>query len=235
MLRTSNNKLWAVAAMYLARSFHSSEASVCWHLSVDFPSIFIPIRRSHKFWTLVICWKRTKLLSVWLTQPWQVLRLRGGVIEPSLRLLAQKYNCDKMICRSLNNKICSKWTPSTICIMMIKVIFIYRKCYARLHPRATNCRKKVKSILNWSLESASFRLCSKINKSKDEKEERRWEEKRVKREKRRRRKKREGVRRNKFCHSGFWILFLQPIVRFLFLSFQACGHTSNIRPKKKLK
>ena len=28
-----------------------------------------------------------------------VLRLRGGVIEPSLRILAQKYNCDKMICR----------------------------------------------------------------------------------------------------------------------------------------
>ena len=44
-----------------------------------------------------------------------VLRLRGGVIEPSLRILAQKYNADKMICR---------------------------KCYARLHPRATNCRKK---------------------------------------------------------------------------------------------
>ena len=38
-----------------------------------------------------------------------VLRLRGGIIEPSLRILAQKYNCDKMICR---------------------------KCYARLHPRA---------------------------------------------------------------------------------------------------
>ena len=37
-----------------------------------------------------------------------VLRLRGGVIEPSLRILAQKYNCDKMICRM---------------------------CYARLHPR----------------------------------------------------------------------------------------------------
>ncbi|KAM8838352.1 ubiquitin-ribosomal protein eL40 fusion protein-like isoform 1-T1 [Synchiropus picturatus] len=44
-----------------------------------------------------------------------VLRLRGGVIEPSLRVLAQKYNCDKMVCR---------------------------KCYARLHPRASNCRKK---------------------------------------------------------------------------------------------
>lgn len=28
-----------------------------------------------------------------------VLRLRGGTIEPSLRILAQKYNCDKMICR----------------------------------------------------------------------------------------------------------------------------------------
>jgi hypothetical protein len=28
-----------------------------------------------------------------------VLRLRGGIIEPSLRLLAQSYNCDKMICR----------------------------------------------------------------------------------------------------------------------------------------
>ncbi|KAM6482312.1 ribosomal L40e family-domain-containing protein [Trichoderma sp. SZMC 28011] len=44
-----------------------------------------------------------------------VLRLRGGVIEPSLKVLASKFNCDKMICR---------------------------KCYARLPPRATNCRKR---------------------------------------------------------------------------------------------
>ncbi|KCV71071.1 ubiquitin-60S ribosomal protein L40 [Fonticula alba] len=44
-----------------------------------------------------------------------VLRLRGGVIEPTLRILASKYNCDKMICRV---------------------------CYARLPARATNCRKK---------------------------------------------------------------------------------------------
>ncbi|TPX31292.1 hypothetical protein SmJEL517_g05326 [Synchytrium microbalum] len=44
-----------------------------------------------------------------------LLRLRGGVIEPSLKILASKFNCDKMICR---------------------------KCYARLPPRATNCRKK---------------------------------------------------------------------------------------------
>ncbi|SBS82864.1 ubiquitin-60S ribosomal protein L40, putative [Plasmodium ovale] len=44
-----------------------------------------------------------------------LLRLRGGAIEPSLAQLAQKYNCQKLICR---------------------------KCYARLHPRATNCRNK---------------------------------------------------------------------------------------------
>lgn len=44
-----------------------------------------------------------------------VLRLRGGVIEPSLANLARQYNCEKMICR---------------------------KCYARLPLRATNCRKR---------------------------------------------------------------------------------------------
>ncbi|KAJ5142767.1 Ubiquitin supergroup [Penicillium bovifimosum] len=44
-----------------------------------------------------------------------VLRLRGGIIEPSLKALASKFNCEKAICR---------------------------KCYARLPPRATNCRKK---------------------------------------------------------------------------------------------
>ncbi|XP_071693734.1 ubiquitin-ribosomal protein eL40z fusion protein-like [Rutidosis leptorrhynchoides] len=46
-----------------------------------------------------------------------VLRLRGGrgLIEPSLKTLADKYKQDKKICR---------------------------KCYARLHPRAVNCRKK---------------------------------------------------------------------------------------------
>ena len=37
------------------------------------------------------------------------------VYDPSLEVLAKKYNCDKMICR---------------------------KCYARLHPRANQCRKK---------------------------------------------------------------------------------------------
>eukprot|EP00939_MAST-03C_sp_MAST-3C-sp1_P000334 g334.t1 len=44
-----------------------------------------------------------------------VLRLRGGAIDPTLAALARKFNCEKKICR---------------------------KCYARLPPRATNCRKK---------------------------------------------------------------------------------------------
>jgi len=44
-----------------------------------------------------------------------VLRLRGGVIEPSMEALAKKYNVEKMVCR---------------------------RCYARLPPRAKNCRKK---------------------------------------------------------------------------------------------
>ncbi|KAA6399454.1 MAG: putative Ubiquitin-60S ribosomal protein L40, partial [Streblomastix strix] len=44
-----------------------------------------------------------------------VLRLRGGVIEPTLATLARKFNCDRQICR---------------------------KCYARLPIRAHNCRKR---------------------------------------------------------------------------------------------
>lgn len=44
-----------------------------------------------------------------------ILRLKGGIIEPSLMNLAKKNNCDKKICR---------------------------RCYARLHPRAKNCRKR---------------------------------------------------------------------------------------------
>ncbi|XP_037900133.1 ubiquitin-60S ribosomal protein L40-like [Glossina fuscipes] len=44
------------------------------------------------------------------------LRLRGGAIEPSLRLRAQKYSCEKMI---------------------------YRKCYAPRYQRSINCRKKM--------------------------------------------------------------------------------------------
>ncbi|XP_069333296.1 ubiquitin-ribosomal protein eL40 fusion protein-like [Eulemur rufifrons] len=45
----------------------------------------------------------------------QVLHLRGGITEPSLRQFAQKSNCDKTICR---------------------------KCYVRLHSHVVNCLKK---------------------------------------------------------------------------------------------
>jgi len=44
-----------------------------------------------------------------------VLRLRGGVYDPTLAALARTFNCEKKVCR---------------------------KCYARLPPRAVNCRKK---------------------------------------------------------------------------------------------
>ena len=62
----------------------------------------------------------------------QVLRLRGGVIEPSLRLLAQKYNCDKMICRKCYARYSNSDHPDHPDALI----------FSRLHPRATNCRKK---------------------------------------------------------------------------------------------
>ena len=57
----------------------------------------------------------TILSATQLIPPPSVCSLRGGIIEPSLKVLASKYNCEKQICR---------------------------KCYARLPPRATNCRKR---------------------------------------------------------------------------------------------
>ena len=62
---------------------------------------------------LVLRYSPSSALFCWLDLT--VYSLRGGIIEPSLKALASKYNCDKMICR---------------------------KCYARLPPRATNCRKR---------------------------------------------------------------------------------------------
>ena len=44
-----------------------------------------------------------------------VLSMIGGVYDPSLAALAKTFNCERMVCR---------------------------KCYARLPPRAKNCRKK---------------------------------------------------------------------------------------------
>jgi ribosomal protein L40E len=85
-----------------------------------------------------------------------VLRLRGGIIEPSLKALASKYNCDKMICR---------------------------KCYARLPPRAVNC---VRHTITPSKRSA--------------------------------------------------IVLEDPIMRLTFPQRKKkCGHTNQLRPKKKLK
>ena len=43
------------------------------------------------------------------------LSLLGGVFDPTLAALAKTFNCEKQICR---------------------------KCYARLPPRTSNCRKK---------------------------------------------------------------------------------------------
>ncbi|WMV34062.1 hypothetical protein MTR67_027447 [Solanum verrucosum] len=59
-----------------------------------------------------------------------VLRLRGGIIEPSLMALARKYNQEKMICRKHDME-------AILCKVVARIW-----CYARLHPRAVNCRKK---------------------------------------------------------------------------------------------
>jgi large subunit ribosomal protein L40e len=39
-----------------------------------------------------------------------VLRLRGGIIEPSLMVLARKYNQDKVICRKCVSR-CAPHAP----------------------------------------------------------------------------------------------------------------------------
>uniref|UniRef100_A0A151UF79 Ubiquitin n=1 Tax=Cajanus cajan TaxID=3821 RepID=A0A151UF79_CAJCA len=77
-----------------------------------------------------------------------VLRLRGGIIEPSLMALARKYNQDKMICR---------------------------KCYARLHPRAVNCRKKKCGHSNQEEEEEECQKekeegCARCGKKEEEEE-----------------------------------------------------------------
>ncbi|KAI0520788.1 ubiquitin-60S ribosomal protein L40 fusion protein [Xylaria bambusicola] len=63
-----------------------------------------------------------------------VLRLRGGIIEPSLKALASKFNCGSYSIPSLLVKF------GLLTLSPEKMIC--RKCYARLPPRATNCRKK---------------------------------------------------------------------------------------------
>lgn len=77
-----------------------------------------------------------------------MLRLRGGIIEPSLRQLAQKYNCDKMICRKYV-PVSPPRVPSPLSCSQSpspgtrgSADLSPSRCYARLHPRAVNCRKK---------------------------------------------------------------------------------------------
>ncbi|KAK3042089.1 hypothetical protein RJ639_001791 [Escallonia herrerae] len=65
-----------------------------------------------------------------------VLRLRGGIIEPSLMALARKYNQEKMICRN-SHGYTSRTSPAQAPSPVEN-----NECYARLHPRAVNCRKK---------------------------------------------------------------------------------------------
>ena len=134
-----------------------------------------------------------------------VLRLRGGIIEPSLMVLARKYNQDKVICRKcvaltpdLRPRLARRGFPAarpgawrgrwwrtggevypsarpprlraekptqerplrhfarrglsapprairvsdTPCLCAALTPPPRRRCYARLHPRAVNCRKK---------------------------------------------------------------------------------------------
>lgn len=74
-----------------------------------------------------------------------MLRLRGGIIEPSLRQLAQKYNCDKMICRKYVPcplPVSPQPLPAAPRALPALCCPVPPRCYARLHPRAVNCRKK---------------------------------------------------------------------------------------------
>ncbi len=66
-----------------------------------------------------------------------VLRLRGGIIEPSLKALASKFNCDKMICRKCYVRTHHTIQPSGRVVRVANTI-----SQARLPPRATNCRKR---------------------------------------------------------------------------------------------
>ncbi|KAG6753589.1 hypothetical protein POTOM_041568 [Populus tomentosa] len=81
-----------------------------------------------------------------------VLRLRGGIIEPSLMALARKYNQEKMICRNSNEcavlfkkmktLVCEAFDTVLHCPFVDSYKWTWILCYARLHPRAVNCRKK---------------------------------------------------------------------------------------------
>ncbi len=62
-----------------------------------------------------------------------VLRLRGGIIEPSLKVLASKYNV-RPHCNTVSRPPVADPLHKSQCDKQI-----CRVCYARLPPRATNC------------------------------------------------------------------------------------------------
>eukprot|EP00795_Rhopilema_esculentum_P016331 gene16331-7721_t len=73
-----------------------------------------------------------------------VLRLRGGVIEPSLRLLAQKYNCEKMICRKQSWAAIAATSKVFHCaIVNVNVKFFYKASAVKCSDPGTYCVGKV--------------------------------------------------------------------------------------------
>lgn len=64
------------------------QLSGCWYLPTQ--RHYAALASDGKADSLVRCAESTLHL---------VLRLRGGIIEPSLMALAKKYNCEKLICR----------------------------------------------------------------------------------------------------------------------------------------
>lgn len=91
-----------------------------------------------------------------------MLRLRGGVYDPSLAALAKTFNCEKMICRKYVPCGCchvgvlidrlvdamksfDQWPFSLVFTRRLYLnapCLFFSRCYARLPPRAKNCRKK---------------------------------------------------------------------------------------------
>ncbi len=56
-----------------------------------------------------------------------VLRLRGGIIEPSLKALAAKYNCDKTICRKCYVCFFLPTFPVPLFLLEFSMFWIFRK------------------------------------------------------------------------------------------------------------
>ena len=58
-----------------------------------------------------------------------VLRLRGGVIDPTLAALARKYNCNKMICRKYVDINITLWLLHAILLQKTAVVAAVVYCF----------------------------------------------------------------------------------------------------------